>query len=243
MLISVLFAAGPLVRAQSPLTDDDVLRYLDQTVSWYRDISTVEQSPAQLREVLFSDNVHQSSAQVLRLTFDFARTYAAISSTKRPGNAAPGDNLSRNLIQAEAAADQRLEQIQSQIDEINRQMQNASARLRPGLVARRETLVGALNLTKSRKEVLHSLRALPAGSEDSGLARKIADLERSVPEASSVQQKAPNDSAATRTVSPQDFHAESAGLVGLTTEIFTVSRKMSRLDQLAHETDDLRQAN
>jgi small-conductance mechanosensitive channel len=244
LLLSVLFATSPVVSAQGPVTDDEVVQYLDQTVSWYRDLSAAEQSPAQLREVLFSDNVRQSSAQVLRLAFDFARTYAAISSTKRPGNAAPEDNGSRNLIQAEANADQRLQQIQSQIDEINRQIQNASARLRPGLVARRETLVGALNLTKSRRDVLHSLRALPTGSEDSGLARKISDLERSVPEASSVQQqKAPSDSAAARAASPQDFHAESAGLVGLTTEIFSVSGRMSRLDRLAHETDDLLQAN
>jgi small-conductance mechanosensitive channel len=243
MLVSVLFATGPLVRAQGPLKDDDVLRYLDQTVSWYRDISAIEQSPAHLREVLFYDNVHQSSAQVLRLAFEFARTYAAISSTKRPGNAAPEDDRSRNLIQAEATADQRLQQIQSQIDEINRQLQNASARLRPGLVARRETLVGALNLTKSRRDMVHSLRAIPDGSEDSGLTRKIADLERSVPEAGSVQQKAPGDSAAARAASPQDFHAESAGLVGLTTEIFSVSQTMGRLGRLAHETDDLRQAN
>jgi hypothetical protein len=242
-LLALLLASGPALRAQRPLKDQDILQYLNQTIAWYRDVAAVIQSPAGSREELFADDLRQSSTQALRLAFDFARAQAAIPPANTPENAAPGDARSRNLAQVEAAADQRAEQARSEIDQINRQLPGASARARPGLLALRDEVTSELNFAQARRDALRTLIGFLSVPGEGGLAVKIADLERSVPEAASRPQKAlAGPAAGVRAAVPQDFHPESSGIVGLATEIFSVSRKMSRLDHLAQETDALRQA-
>ena len=65
-----------------------------------------------------------------------------------------------------------------------------------------------------------------------------------MPEAAKAKQTAPAETAATvRAPTGEDFHPESAGIVGLTTEVLSVSRRLGRLNQLVKETEELRQAN
>jgi small-conductance mechanosensitive channel len=45
-----------------------------------------------------------------------------------------------------------------------------------------------------------------------------------------------------QTVPPPAFHPDSAGIIGLTTEVFSLSQRMKRLEHLAQTTDALRQA-
>lgn len=240
----LLLASVPALRAQRPLKDQDILQYVNQTITWYRDVTAVVQSPAGSREGLFADGLRQSSTQALRLAFDFARAQAAIPPANTPENAAPEDERGRNLARAEAAAEQRAEQAQLEIDQLNRQLQSASARSRPGLLAQRDEVTSELNFAKARRDALRTLVGFFSIPGEGGLAAKISELERSVPEAGSPRQKAPAEPATgVRAAAPQDFHPESSGLVGLTTEVLSLSRRMSRLNRLVQETDALRQAN
>ncbi len=239
-VLVLLLTSGLTLHAQRPLKDQDVLQFLNLTVSWYRDVAAIEQSPAGSRESLVADGVRQSSTAALRAAFDFARAVAAIPAGSMAESAGE-DSRSRNLAEAEARADQRLDQAQAQLDDVNRRLQGAAERARPGLVALRDELSSEIRFARARRDALHTLLGFLNAPAEGNLAPRINDLERSVPEAAAARTKAAAEPA--RAAAPQDFHPESSGIVSLITEIFTVYRKMSRLGRLAGDTDTLRQAN
>ena len=243
-LLALLLASGPALRAQRPLQDQDILQYLSQTITWYRDVAVLVQSPADSRQAMFADGLRQSSTEAVRLAFEFARAQAAIPPANTPENALPEGARSRTLAQSAAAAEQRAEQAQLEIEQLNHQLQTASARSRARLLALRDEVTSEANFAKARRDALRTLIGFLSAPDEGGLAAKISELERSVPEAVGSRQKVPAEPAPSlRTVASQDFHPESSGIVGLTTEVFSVSQRMSRLDHLVQETDALRQAS
>ncbi|MCL4401225.1 MAG: hypothetical protein M1436_00985, partial [Acidobacteria bacterium] len=227
--------------AQSPSEEKSVLQYLDQTIAWYRDVAAVTGSNATQKDALFADNLRQSSLEALRSAFQFARADAALPSAKAQPGAAPDDSRSRNLVQAQSLADQRIVQVEGRIGELDRKLRSAPPRLRPLLQAEREKLAGDLNLAKARRGALHNLIGLLNGS-GAGLPGDIDDLERSVPELQKAQNTTAAPAGSTATTS-QEFHADSAGIVGLTTELFGISRRGRNLDRILRSTAKLRKAN
>src|SRR4051794_32216043 len=79
-LLALLFISGPSLRGQRPLQDRDILHYLGQTITWYRNVSAWVQSRADSGQATFSDadGLRQSSTEAVRLAFEFARTQSAI---------------------------------------------------------------------------------------------------------------------------------------------------------------------
>lgn len=242
-LLALLLASGPALRAQRPLQDQDILQYLSQAITWYRDVAAVVQSPANARQAAFADGLRQSSIEVVRLAFRFARAQAAIPPANTPQAVPPEGDRGRTLAQLAAAAEQRAEQAQVEIDQLNRQLQNAPAGSRTRLLALRDEVTSEANFAKARRDALRNLIGFLSAPDEGGLAARINDLERSVPEAAGARQKNPAEPAPRpRTVASEDFHPESSGIVGLTAEVFSLSQRMSRLDHLARKTDALRQA-
>ncbi len=243
-LLTLLVASQPALRAQRPLSDQEILEYLDQTVVWYRNVAAASQTSAGSRDALFADALRRSSTGVLQLGFDFARAQAAIPWVIPGETTGPEDPRSRNLARSAAAAEQRAEQVQAELDRLTRGMQSAPAPSLSALRAQRDELTSELNFARARRDALRNLVGFFSTPGEGGLAAKIGDLERSVPEAARTRPNAPPDTTSgARAAAPEDFHPESAGIVGLTTEILSVSRRMSRLNQVVQATDELRQAN
>jgi small-conductance mechanosensitive channel len=232
VLLALLASNG---HAQRPVPDDDILQYLRHTISWSRDLSALAQSPADGREAVFADGLRQSSTAMLRAAFQFAHAQAAIPSAGTAGN--PRSDRSRTLAQTAAAAEQRAEQAQAEIEQINRQLETAPERSRTRLLALRDEVTSEANFARARRDTLRSMLGFLTAGDEGGLAARIADLERSVPGALEAPPKAAATAAA-----PPEFHPESAGIIGLTAEVFSVSQRIKRLDQLAQETEALRQA-
>ncbi len=239
----LLLGSAPPLCAQRPLPDQDILQYLNHTIAWYRDVTSAVQAPADSREAAFADGLRQSSAETLRLAFDFARAQAAIPQAAAPQSGQPEGGRGRTLAQSAAAAADRAEQAQQEIEQINRQLQTASGASRARLLALRDEVTSEANFAKARRDSLRNLIGFLSGPDEVGLASRIGDLERSVPEAASSRQKESGESApGRRTAAIQDFHPESSGIIGLTTEVFSVSGKIRRLERLLQATDALRQA-
>ena len=242
-LLALFLASGPALRAQRPLQDQDILQYLNQTITWYRDVAAVAHAPGDSRQAMFADGLRESSTEVLRLALEFARAQAAIPPENTPENRQPEGARSRTLAQLAAAADQRVEQAQLEIEHLNDQLQSASARSRTRLLALRDEVTSEANFARARRDALRTLIGFLSSPDEGGLAAKIGDLERSVPEAGGPRQKgAVQPPPSLRTVASRDFHPESSGIIGLTAEVFSVSQEMSLLDRLVQETDALRRA-
>jgi small-conductance mechanosensitive channel len=227
-------------RAQRLLRDADILQLIDQTIGWYHDVAAVTQSPADSGEATLADRIRQNSTEVVRLAFDFAKTQAAIPPANAPQNTAPQNARGRTLAQSAAAAGQRAEQAQLEIDQLNQRLQTASGRARAQLLALKDEVTSEANFAKARRDALRTLAGALSSPDEGGLAAKLSDLERSIPEAAAPQQRAPEVSAHPVANVSQNFHPESAGILGLTAQVFSLSRRMSGLDQLVQETDKLR---
>src|SRR5262245_2984769 len=120
--VSVLLFALAGVNGQRPADDESVLNFLDRAIAWYRDIVAVEASATRQKEALLADDLRDSAMQALRYAFQFARADAAIPATQPQGGASSDDNRSRNLRRAQNTIDERLEQVQARISELDREM-------------------------------------------------------------------------------------------------------------------------
>jgi len=96
-IASVLLIAAAIVGSLSPvpargasppatsIQASDVVAHLEQTIGWYRRISTDEPSTGVPGDILFREATQQNSTKALQLAFDFARAEAAILGSN-PGN-------------------------------------------------------------------------------------------------------------------------------------------------------------
>ena len=243
-----LAVASPAA-APAPQAGQNVLQYLDQTIDWYRRVVSLEASPIGSEDVLFRDAARQQARQALRLAFQHARAEAALLAPADVGAPAPASGRSASLSKAAAAAMQRVAQLQARIEQINVQMQGTSATSRPTLEARRDKLLAESNLAIARRDVLQSVSGFMSDSENGaagGLLAKIDDLERSVPEAQAAEPTtAPAQGAAPSqpTAAQSAFRPESAGAIGLVTELFNLSRQTKELDDVAKQSGRLRTEN
>ncbi len=229
-VVPIVVLAAVFASAQEPVKDNDVTEYLEHVTAWYRDAAAIGQARGSSRETLYRDSLRKSAVRTLRSALQFARAQAALPG----GGAAPAteDARNRRLAQAGATAEQRIDRLQEQIEDLGRRSQNATARARTTLVAKRDELIAELNLMKARRENLQGLLGLAAGSDNGGLAAKIGDLERLVSDA---------ETAVASREQADDFRPESAGIAGLTAETLAISRRVSRLSDLALQTDRLRE--
>jgi len=234
-----LSAFIPLVAAAPPdsIRSPDVIGHLKQVISWYRDLNSVEPSVA---DELVRDNLHQTSLTALQLAFRFAHAESAlIAAEQNPQNPVP----SGNLQQAAAKAADRVATVQAKIAEIDSEIQKAAARQLEILAAQRNELNAELDLAKEiQATVLNLVNFTGAiGSGGGALAAQIDELERSVPEASGKDSvPATNSSKAASTTL---FSADSAGLVKLATELFSIHSSRTRLDEGRNTTEALTASN
>ena len=244
--ILFLLAVEPAIRAQRPLGDDEILGYLNKTIVWYRSVVAETQSAEGPRAAAIALSVKRTATEVLRLAFDFARAQAATAPAEEfVGPELPGSRGS-NLARAESAAARRADQAQADLDKVNRQFQGAGAQALPLLRALREETTSELNFAKARRDSLRNLIGFFSAPGEGGLSAKIGDLERSVPDAVRPQPQkgvpAETHAAGGSAEAASAFNPQTAGIIGLTSEIFSSGRKMAQLGRLALATDDLRQA-
>jgi small-conductance mechanosensitive channel len=239
LLLFALSAFIPLARAAppEPIRSRDVMAHLEQVISWYRDLNSVEPAVA---DVVVRDNLHQTSLKAVQLAFQFARTESALSAAeKNPQTPAP----SGTLQEAAAKAASRVSAVQSKITEIDLEIQKAAGRRRAILSAQRNELNAELDLAKEIQGVVQNLVNFTGiiGSGGGALAAQIDELERSVPEAIG-KNSAPaprSDSSKQGASSPTAFSTDSAGVLGLATELFSIYSSRTRLDDRRKTTEAL----
>jgi len=283
-IASVLLIAAAIVGSLSPvpargasppatsIQASDVVAHLEQTIGWYRRISTDEPSTGVPGDILFREATQQNSTKALQLAFDFARAEAAILGSN-PGNSSqpqqPGGGGTnpvganpagtnqgatnpggQDLLAAAAKAASRVSMLQDRIKSLDSEIAKASGRSRTTLTAQRSELQAELDLAQEIQTTIRDFTNFSGGAgSGGGLLGEINDLERSVPgaernpanppAADAVRNAAPTTAAA---ASSTIFHPESAGILGLITELFTMRSSRAQLGDLLKETDTLIQS-
>jgi small-conductance mechanosensitive channel len=247
----VFFAAALAVlswgAAQTPPTQSSlILAHLNQAISWYRQIATLDVTAGQPSDTLYLENARSSAAQALQLAFQAASAEAALLAQKKknvaeaanPEAASQPVNQQQSISKAAADADNRIADIQSQIADLNAQIPKAPSKSRQALISQRDALQGELDLYKTIQDSLQKIASV-ANSEviGSGLSVQIAQLKQSVPEVFAPPKK---ETAAAGGQSSKASAADNSGLFGQITILFSQMRDMHDIDTLMGDTVKLR---
>lgn len=232
--------------APTPTQSSLILAHLNQAISWYRQIATLDITAGQPSDTLYLENARNSAAQALQLAFQAATAEAALLAQKKK-NAAEAANpqaasqpvdQQQSIAKATTDTDSRIADLQSQIADMNAQIAKASSKSRQALISQRDALQGELDLYKTIQDSLQKIASV-ANSEvtGSGLSVQIAQLKQSVPEVFAPPKK---ETAAVGGQSSKASAADNSGLFGQITILFGQMRDMHDIDSLMGDTVKLR---
>ena len=239
------------------LSGQQVIDYLNQTIDWYRQLAIEESNATDPADILFVNGDRQMVSQIVRLSFDFARSagqalagQAGANSTQNPANSRLQD-----LIQLAAKTDQVVRDTQAEIDQLKEKLGTVTARERPKLQATLDELESELALAQARSEALHNILQFAStgssGASGGNLLAQVQELQRSVPEATLSNASIPATDGQSKSGTPaaasaapssaQARREQPAGLLALVSDLFSLTRKMRAIDDRVKATNGLSQ--
>jgi small-conductance mechanosensitive channel len=239
--------------ATAPVTDqpDDILKFLNQAVVWYRLLNTQQQLVNEPSDSVFLSDNRQIADQVVRLAFEFARAEAqqlTTSSTAQNTPAPPNPTQYQNLLNLSEKTKGAIDNQEKEIESLKQQLAKATGKKQKMLEAAVAESEDELDLLKARyqtvQDILQFTSGMNASTGPKGLPAQIEDLARTVPATASESKQSSQAAASTQaTIPPPEKKTESGGLFGLIAEIFEYRRKLHLLDASLRQTDSLAAAS
>ncbi|MGD0545514.1 MAG: mechanosensitive ion channel protein MscS [Candidatus Acidiferrales bacterium] len=236
-----------LAQGTGTLDRDAVLGHLNAAINWYRNASGKVQTVGLPSDELYQDNAQNLAAQVVRLAFESARAEAQLISPASSGagdgetQAAQTPTQEEKLAQFAAQVKAKIDQDQTQLDALDKQIASAAGGKKQNLMNQREKLQGDLELNKAMQDAVQRMSTFIENNSEAstkGLQGSINDLARSIPEVlgtASAQSAAAKAAAGAQTLS-----LSSGGLGGDARAVYDEMRSIHQLDQLIKETARLR---
>jgi small-conductance mechanosensitive channel len=253
-----LLPFSPAQQSGSVNESQAILSFLNQSIVWYRQLTSEQQLATEPSDVLYLNDNKQLADDIVRQSFDFARARAQMLSDQNE-NAAPASTQSGspNRLSAIAArAEQQVKSLQGDVDSIRRQLDSATGKNRKLLDAQLAETESELQLAQARRDTLRTMVAFSAsaGGADAGsLQSQVDELARAVPSAAAVDSKAASGTApATQPAKVQVSTAPTrsstpTGILALVSDLLALHRKtdslqtaMTMSDQLAAASKELR---
>ncbi|MGH8295125.1 MAG: mechanosensitive ion channel family protein [Steroidobacteraceae bacterium] len=189
---------GPLL----PLTSDEVLAHVRRTVTWYGDLTAVEQVSLPGTEPLARSQLQQQALGAVRLAFQFGKAAEDIigreaEAQKAPapkgGATAPAQSAAptaaEKLQRTAADLSAREAALKSEVNAIDARLRRTrGTHARATLAAQRAGIAAALQLVQQIESNIEQLRRFQEsaiageGKPPKGLRAQLAALETSVPE-------------------------------------------------------------
>jgi small-conductance mechanosensitive channel/type II secretory pathway component PulJ len=251
-------AAAVKLQALLPLTEMDVLKHVQQTVNWYRDLGDVEQiSLSAIDSSVARSQLQMQSLKVVQLAFSFGKaaedtlgresqaqsasapTGGAAGKPAAPTRAAQLEKSAADLASREAALKAEMAAVDAQL----RQAKGTSARAT--LEAQRAGITAAVQLVQQIESNIDQLRRFQEsaiagqGKPPKGLRAQLAALERSIPELATGEGSGGGaSSSSAHTAAPAaaakppatNFQPQSAGIVTLIGQWGTLHGYLGQLD-------------
>lgn len=244
ILLLLLCCATPGVPQTGP-SGHDVVEFLNQAIQWYRQIASDRPLATDSSDILYLDNLHDMSLEALGNCFAFARAVAGLHTAQGEPDTTPtassghADSVNaQSLKLAAAQAQTQVNQLQGQVDDLEKQVAGATPKKAQSLHAQLAETRAELELAQARSETLSGFLQFlgsTASGARAGLAGQIDELERTVPELASVAgaKKATTASA----TAPAAQHKEQAsGIIAMIEEIFAFNAKLGAEKDAAHST-------
>jgi hypothetical protein len=250
-LLVVALTAGISGQVSPPASDlpsgQQVLALLTESIDWYRHRAAEEQVATDPADLLFFEDNRPVATQILQLAFDFARADASLLATFQadgPATIAASPSSSSELAHfaaLENKVDSATQQAQQEVDTTKKKLGTAHGR-------ERQTLQAALDVSQRRLDVLQaglaSLRDLVdfvqvTTGRQGDLTSSIEDLARTAPEMTNPPP------VGSRTKNPEGVSLATpwdSGILGLSSEVSRIARKLGILDDEIRRTEKLRQS-
>src|SRR5579872_548107 len=122
-----VFAQNSAQNAEpASLEASHIIPFLDQTLTWYRQMGVTQQIANDPSEVTIVSDNRQLATQIVRLSFDFARAEAdALASSQRPAQAQTqngGTPEQQAILKAEDQIDQEIKNAESELNSLKQKL-------------------------------------------------------------------------------------------------------------------------
>ncbi len=260
LLILVVISPGagqnPAAQPASANVDSsDIIQFLTKTIGWYRRTETEQQIVTTAADVATYGDNHRNAAQVVRLSFEFARQQAEAKAKQsaQPQNLSAQTPQYESLVRLAQNADQQVQNTAAEIPAQQKKLETATGKHKAELESLIAETQSEVALLSARRDALRSMVEFVSGTNNNGLGAgglraQIEELAHTVPPAAT---KAPTGTEGDRSDTPQDTDKAPsiatkeppAGLWGVVADLFALSRKHRVLKQEAAATDALAQSS
>ena len=247
LLCVTAFFAISAGKAAPAVDREAILSHLNTIISWYRDSSSKVQSVGLPSDAIYQDTSQNLAQEAVRLAFQSAKAAAVLvnaSDQVTPAatpDASGASTQQQNLTQTLATLKSRIDQDQSKLDVLNKQIETAPRSQRQNLTSQRDSLQAEISLDQATQDAVQKLATFVENSEESGVggfAGSINDLARTVPE---VLGDANAQKAAAKPAATQPTISKSSGLIGHCLTLYAELRTMHNIDEMANETSRVRE--
>jgi small-conductance mechanosensitive channel len=237
-----LFVCVPGGITQQQLDSEAVISHLNAVIKLYRNASAEQQAGGAPSDVIFQENEKSLAADVVKLAFQAARAEAAaIRATEKAG---PNTGSAQSSAQTEARNKARIADLQSKLDNINKQIAAAPKSKRDALIAQKQALEGELDLDNAVQEVIQKRAAFAESGMDSGgegLEGRINQLAQSVPGVFAVTNDQKSGTQAKSAAQGEGTKQSPSGLVSQALALYEAITSVHQIDQLNEQTTSVRQ--
>jgi small-conductance mechanosensitive channel len=238
------------------LTPEQLLQILDETVDWYRTLGTQQQSATQPSDLLLFYANRQTADKVIALAFQIARANAELLSSEvsaaQPTGS--GNRTPQALEELERSTSQRGQDIEKEMQSVQRSLATASARTRSDLNAKLQELQGELAMVKAQRNLFDTMSQFVYENDAkragvSALKQRIDALAATIPAASAIPSTTTStttSAAAATAASPGPGLASTAstgtfGIWDLLAESLRLSQKLRTIDSIDQRTKALQE--
>ena len=178
-------------QSQPDPAPSQIVQFLSQTVDWYRHTQQEQHIATEPTDLGFVSDNRRTAAQIVKLSFDFARQEEERLAKRAKSNTAanptgPGAQYA-SLITAAANADQLVQETQAEIDSLQQKLAAATASKQAHLQSQLAETESELALFQVRQQTLHSMLEFASGaaggSSATNLRAQVDELAHTVPAA------------------------------------------------------------
>ena len=220
------------------LDGNAALHHLNQVVNWYRHVTTGIHDAGLPSDAIYEDDAKSIGAQVAQFAFESAKAESAIitAQEKTGGNQAPESTQQQTLEQLKTKTSARIDDLESQIEAINKQLGKARGAKRNTLLSQRGALQGELELQKALLEAIQKMASFVEsnGEPGHGLQADINRLAQSIPEVLNRTNPQPPPAAKT---TPKAIFATSGGLIAQAMTLYDYMSAIRQIDNAIKETE------
>ena len=224
-----------------------IVHFLGQTISWYRQRAVEQQLATEPSDLTFFEENRRIADQIVQLAFDYARAQAEQLAKQRLAQPSPANSgQTQGLMRMVQRAEEQIQDTQTELDGVRTKLGSAPPSRKRALEAQAGELESELGLLQARRDAVETMAEFMSSSQSGtggmGLRAQVEELARSVP--ASLSRPAGTTPEATPQPASSSNNAVDkkplpSGIWGLAADLLSLSGKRHSLDDEIAATQGL----